>query len=96
MGATSADCAPWARKHGRVRNHLVPGAAGNAHRSEASGHANPAARPADLFPPALVRLLDTARQVIDQHVNSYGDCADCGSVWPCHSAKLAESALAAL
>lgn len=55
-----------------------------------------AASPADMFPPVLVRLLDTARRVIDLHINSHGHCADCGSPWPCHRAQLAESALAVL
>jgi hypothetical protein len=56
----------------------------------------PPARAEDLFPPAVVRLLDTARQAIDQHVNNHGSCVDCGSVWPCHCARLAEFALGAL
>jgi hypothetical protein len=50
----------------------------------------------DMFPPALVRLLDTARQAIDQHVSNHGNCVDCGSVWPCRHAQLAEFALGAL
>jgi hypothetical protein len=56
----------------------------------------PAASPADRFPAELVRLLSTARRVIDQHVNNYGTCADCGSTWPCQHAVLAEFALATL
>ncbi len=56
----------------------------------------PAPNPADLFPPVVVRLLDTARRAIDLHVNNHGNCADCGSLWPCHRAQLAESALAVL
>jgi hypothetical protein len=51
---------------------------------------------ADLFPLELVHLLGTARQMIDQHVNHRGSCSDCGSVWPCQSARLAEFALATL
>jgi len=51
--------------------------------------------PSDRFPPELVHLLDTARHVIDQHVNNNGTCAECGSIWPCQRARLAESALAA-
>lgn len=50
---------------------------------------------ADHFPPELVRLLGTARRVIDQHVNNHGNCAVCGSIWPCQRAQLAASALAA-
>lgn len=50
----------------------------------------------DLFPPALVRLLDTARRAIDQHVSDDGNCVDCGSAWPCRRAQLAEFALGAL
>jgi hypothetical protein len=56
----------------------------------------PAASPADCFPVELVRLLSTARRVIDQHVNNCGNCADCGSPWPCQHAVLAEFALATL
>jgi hypothetical protein len=52
--------------------------------------------PADLFPPELVHLLGTAQQVIDQHVNDCGNCACCGSLWPCQRAQLAEFALGAL
>jgi hypothetical protein len=56
----------------------------------------PTAGPADLFPAELVQLLGTATRTIDQHVNDCGKCADCGSIWPCHLAQLAEFALAAL
>ena len=56
----------------------------------------PALESRDLFPPELVHLLGTARRVIDQHVNNRGECAHCGSIWPCHHAQLAEFALAAL
>jgi hypothetical protein len=52
--------------------------------------------PSDSFSPELMRLLQTARQVIDQHINDRGRCADCGSSWPCHRAQLAEHALAGL
>jgi len=55
-----------------------------------------ALRSGDLLTPELMRLLGTAKRVIDQHVNDYGDCADGGSIWPCHHAQLAEFALAAL
>jgi len=55
----------------------------------------PAATPGDLFPVEFVHLLDTARHVIDQHVNNNGTCAECSLVWPCQRARLAESALAA-
>jgi hypothetical protein len=48
------------------------------------------------FPPELMHMLDTAQRVIDQHVNAYGICADCGSIWPCQRAQLAEFALTAL
>jgi hypothetical protein len=50
----------------------------------------------DRFPLELVHLLDTARHVIDQHVNDNGTCAECGSTWPCQYARLADSALAAI
>jgi hypothetical protein len=56
----------------------------------------PTAGPPDLFPPELVHLLSTARQVIDQHLNAGGTCARCGSAWPCQRARLAEFALGAL
>lgn len=48
------------------------------------------------FPPEFLRLLDTAQRVIDQHVNAYGTCAYCGSMWPCQRAQLAEFALTAM
>jgi hypothetical protein len=50
----------------------------------------------DYLLPELMHLLSIARQVIDQHVNDRGRCADCGSAWPCQRAQLAEHALAAL
>jgi hypothetical protein len=52
--------------------------------------------PANYFPPELVHLLRTARQVIDQHVSDGGTCACCGSAWPCQRARLAEFALSAV
>jgi len=48
------------------------------------------------YPPELMHLLATAQRVIDQHVNAYGMCASCGSIWPCQRAQLAEFALAAV
>ncbi len=48
------------------------------------------------FPPELMGLLGTAQRVIDQHVNDHGTCADCGSIWPCQRARLADFALTAL
>jgi hypothetical protein len=57
-------------------------------------HTTPTTSPADYFPPELVHLLGTAQQVIDQHLNDHGNCTDCGSVWPCERAQLAEFALA--
>jgi hypothetical protein len=51
---------------------------------------------ADKFPPELVQLLGTARQLIDEHCNDHGTCADCGSAWPCEHARQAEFALAAI
>jgi hypothetical protein len=56
----------------------------------------PTSSPADAFPLEVLRLLGTARQVIDQHVNNRGNCASCGSAWPCEYARLAEFALATL
>lgn len=54
-------------------------------------------RPGDqFFPPELLRLLRTAQQVIDQHVNRAGRCAACASRWPCRHAKLAEFTLGAI
>ena len=50
----------------------------------------------DVFPPELLRLLGTAQRVIDQHVNAYGICVECGAIWPCQRAQLAEFALTAL
>jgi hypothetical protein len=50
----------------------------------------------DFLPPELMHLLGTARRVIDQHINDQGHCAECGSVWPCQRALLAELALGAL
>jgi anti-sigma regulatory factor (Ser/Thr protein kinase) len=55
-----------------------------------------APNPDDFLTPELTRLLDTARQVIDQHVNDHGNCADCGLSWPCQRAQLAEFSLGAL
>ena len=56
----------------------------------------PALKSGDLFPPDLIHLLGTARRVIDQHVNDQGECADCGSIWPCQHAQRAEFALSAM
>jgi hypothetical protein len=50
---------------------------------------------ADIFPPEFLRLLDTARRVIDQHIDDHGTCAYCGSNWPCRRAQEADFALAA-
>lgn len=48
------------------------------------------------FSPEFLHLLGTARRAIDQHVNNHGTCVDCGSLWPCQRAQLAEFTLAAL
>lgn len=56
----------------------------------------PTPTPGDLFPPEVMQLLSTAQRVIDQHVSYDGNCAECGSIWPCQCARLAESALATL
>jgi hypothetical protein len=56
----------------------------------------PTPTPGDLFPPEVRHLLVTARRVIDQHISDNGICAECGSIWPCKYARLAESALAVL
>jgi hypothetical protein len=53
-------------------------------------------KPGEFFSPEFIHLLGTARRVIDQHVNDRGNCAACGSIWPCQRAQLAEFALAAL
>lgn len=52
--------------------------------------------PVDFLPPELRHLLGTARRVIDQHVNQHGNCAECGSSWPCQRAELAAFTLGAL
>jgi len=54
------------------------------------------ASPGDFLPPELAQLLGTATRVIDEHINDHGNCADCGSIFPCQRARLAELALAAL
>jgi predicted DNA-binding transcriptional regulator AlpA len=51
---------------------------------------------ADLFPPEVVHLLGTARQLIDRHINDGGICAECGLSWPCQRAQLAELTLGTL
>jgi hypothetical protein len=51
--------------------------------------------PGDFLPPELMRLLGTAQQVIDEHVNDHGNCAACRLSWPCQRAQLAEFALGA-
>jgi hypothetical protein len=56
----------------------------------------PNTTPANYFPPELLHLLRTARQVIDQHVSDGENCACCGQAWPCQRARLAEHALAAV
>jgi hypothetical protein len=63
-----------------------------------AGHRSswPPDAPDDLFPPEIKHLLGTAQRTISQHVNRHGHCADCGSIWPCHSAELAAFTLDAL
>jgi hypothetical protein len=56
----------------------------------------PKAKTGDFFPPEFIRLLGTAKCVIDQHINDHGNCAACRSIWPCQRARLADFALAAL
>jgi hypothetical protein len=56
----------------------------------------PMSGPGDFFPPELMRVLGTARRVIDQHVNDHGFCSDCGFLWPCQHAQLADLALSSL
>ena len=56
----------------------------------------PALAQADLgLPQSLARLLKTAQQEIDRHVNDHGRCAACGSPFPCERASLADLALSA-
>jgi hypothetical protein len=50
----------------------------------------------DFLPAALARLLATAQQEIDQHLNDNGICALCRQRWPCTIACLAEFTLGAL
>lgn len=83
------------RKYGSDKQSGCPEAgAGKCERSQQMDA--PTSSPRDYFPPELVCLLGTATQVIDQHVNDHGFCADCGSIWPCERAQLAEFALATL
>lgn len=56
----------------------------------------PMASTGEAFPPELLRLLGSARRVIDQHLNADCECACCGSIWPCDRAQQAELALAGL
>ena len=61
------------------------------------GHPPRLARQAeDRLPPPLQRLLKTAQQEIDRHINDCGLCAVCGSAFPCHRATLADLALSAM
>jgi hypothetical protein len=50
----------------------------------------------DFLPPALARLLATAQQEIDRHLNDNGVCTSCRQRWPCTTACLAEFTLGAL
>ena len=51
----------------------------------------------DFLPSPLARLLKTAQQEIDRHVNDHGRCAACASAaFPCERATLADLALAGL
>jgi hypothetical protein len=43
-----------------------------------------------------MRLLKTAQQEIDRHVNNRGRCAACGSTYPCDRACLADLALSTM
>ncbi len=57
----------------------------------------PAPGPGDRgLPPSLARLLKTAQQEIDRHVNDHGRCAACDSAFPCNRASLADLALSAI
>ena len=49
----------------------------------------------DLFPAELTRLLTTAREELDQHVNDSGRCVMCQVIFPCERASLADLALGA-
>lgn len=65
------------------------------------GTALATAQPGDLEPDAglpqpLIRLLKTAQQEIDRHVNNGCLCAACGSTFPCNRACLADLALSAM
>lgn len=50
----------------------------------------------DYLLPELAVLLATATREIDRYTNDEGWCADCGSVFPCKRALLAEHNLAVL
>ena len=56
----------------------------------------PMSPPGGFSRPEFITLLGTARSVIDQHLNHDGKCAECGSIWPCQRAALAEFALSAM
>ena len=49
----------------------------------------------DLFPAEFLRLLATAREELDQHVNDRGKCVMCRVSFPCERASLADLALRA-
>jgi hypothetical protein len=53
-------------------------------------------KPGHALPPEVLRLLGTAQQMIDRHVNRAGRCAACRSPWPCRQAELAEFTLGAV
>lgn len=92
-GTASADLAPVAAPGvpttGPARS-TAPAPAQPGARGPATGQAG-----ADL-PHPLMRLLKTAQQEIDRHVNNGGQCAACGSIFPCNRARLADLALSAM
>jgi hypothetical protein len=50
---------------------------------------------ADVPSAAMARLLATAQNEIDRHLNGSGTCTWCGLPWPCSTACLAEFTLGA-
>lgn len=62
----------------------------------AASRAHPAGLADHSLPPPLQRLLKTAQEEIDRHVNDCGLCAVCGSAFPCDRAALADLALSAM
>src|SRR5215469_1957629 len=96
LGASSGDDTALARQYGTAENKRTVARAPGADVREVKEMVAPTPSKDGFFPPELMHLLATAQRVIDEHVNAYGTCDCCGSVWPCQRAQLAEFALTAL